>query len=199
MNGRESVRLTPANQATCDDLRSLFGSRGTAARCQCQRYRLNRGESFAGQPVEERRYRLAEQTGCGDPEASTSGLVAWLGDEPVGWCAVGPRADLVGLVRVFTVPWKGRNEDRTDPSVWAVSCVFITAGHRRHGIGSALVGAAIPHARSGGARAVEGYPTTTLDVVADEMHVGTVGMFERAGFHQVSAPTVRRVVMRVEL
>ena len=43
--------------------------------------------------VEERAWRLRVQTGCGNPESSvTSGLVAYLDGEPVGWCAVEPRS-----------------------------------------------------------------------------------------------------------
>ena len=32
----------------------------------------------------------------------------------------------------------------------------------------------------------------------DEIHVGTRGFFEAAGFTEVSHPTVRRVVMRID-
>lgn len=195
----EELLITPANRASTEDLRALFGTRGPAARCQCQRYRLRPGESFGKQPVEERRHRLAEQTGCGDPDTPTSGLVAWLDSTPVGWCAVGPRSDLVGLVRVFTVPWKDRQEDRADASIWAVTCVFVAVGYRRRGIGSALVRATVPHAGAAGARAVEGYPINTTDVISEELHVGTAAMFADAGFRPVSEPTPRRVVMRREL
>ncbi len=198
-SGPPGLHVVPANRASTEDLRGLFGPRGAAARCQCQRYRLEYGESFAKQPVEERRHRLEQQTGCGYADAPTSGLVAWLDDVPVGWCAVGPRSDLCGLVRVFTVPWKDRQEDRADSTVWAVTCVFVRVGHRRHGIGSALVRATVAHARAEGARAVEGYPITTTAVIDEELHVGTVGMFTDAGFAQVSEPTPRRVVMRREL
>lgn len=199
MSTGAGVRVAPANLASCEDLSFLFGTRGPAHRCQCQRYRLAPGESFAGTPVQQRRARLAEQTGCADPSAATSGLLAWLGQEPVGWCAVGPRRDLSGLVRVFTVPWKDRQEDRSDPGVWAVTCVFVRVGHRRRGIGSALVAATVAHARAGGAAAVEGYPITTTDVITEELHVGTVAMFTTAGYHRASAPTPRRVVMRHNL
>ena len=116
-----------------------------------------------------------------------------------GWCAVGLRSDLVGLIRVFTVPSRDRQEDRADPSVWAVTCVFARVGHRRRGIGSALVRATVAHARAAGARALEGYPITTTDVIREELHVGTVRMFADAGFRQVSAPTPRRVVLRLDL
>ena len=193
-----SLRVAPANQAAFDDVQSVFGDRGPAARCQCQRYRLWPGESFGKQPVEQRQHRLREQTGCGDPDAPTCGLVAWLEDEPAGWCAVGPRSDLNGLKRVFTVPWKGRDEDPADPAVWAVTCLYIRKGFRRRGIASALVLAAVEHARSRGARALEGYPITRTDVINEELHVGTVSMFEEAGFRPVSAPSPRRRVMRID-
>lgn len=198
MIGSPVVRIEPADTVSGEDLQLIFGSRGAAARCRCQRYRLEPGESFAGRPEEERARRLECQAGCADPGATTSGLVAWSGREPVGWCAVGPRRDLIGLVRVFTVPWIGRHEDRADPTVWSVSCVLVRAGHRRDGIGSALVGATVDHARQAGARALEGYPTITKQVIAEELHFGTLGMFARAGFEQVSTPTPRRAVVRID-
>jgi hypothetical protein len=39
---------------------------------------------------------------------------------------------------------------------------------------------------------------TTKDVIPEELHVGTVGMFTQAGFHEVSHPSKRRVVMRID-
>ncbi len=193
-----AVRIVPANEVTFEDVQQAFGDRGPAARCQCQRYRLRPRESFGKQPVEERQHRLREQAGFGEPGAATCGLVAWLEDEPVGWCAVGPRNDLDGLRRVFTVPWKDRDEDQQDSSVWAVTCVYIRKGFRRRGIASALVREAATFARDSGARAVEGYPIVRTDVITEELHVGTVPMFEDAGYRQVSAPTPRRVVMRMD-
>lgn len=199
MGGSEELRIAPANLAESEDLDAIFGTRGPAARCQCQRYRLAPGEAFAKQPVEERRRRLLEQAGCADLEASSSGLVAWLEQEPVGWCAVGPRSDLIGLVRTFTVPWKDRHEDRTDPSVWAMTCVLVRTGYRRRGIAAALVRASVAHARAAGAHRLEGYPITTTDVIGEELHVGTVHTFAEAGFARVSAPTHRRMVMQIDL
>ncbi|GAA4425135.1 hypothetical protein GCM10023169_22480 [Georgenia halophila] len=82
------------------------------ARCQCQRYKLQPGESFAGFPVEERAARLREQTEAGHPcSGTTSGLIAYLAGEPAGWCAVEPRTVYHGLLRVYRVPWDGRDED----------------------------------------------------------------------------------------
>jgi GNAT superfamily N-acetyltransferase len=196
------LTILPANEARCDDLQTVFGTRGAAAYCQCQRYKLRRREAFAKFPVEERAQRLREQTNCGRARSTTtSGLVAYLEGEPVGWCAVEPRSAYEGLVRNNRVPWEGRTEDKADDTVWAVTCVFARAGFRRRGIAHALVGAAVHHARERGARAIEGYPLLTTPgqkISWDEIHVGSREFFIAAGFTQVGHPTPRRVVMRID-
>ena len=198
----ESLTIVPANQAGCEDLQAVFGSRGSASGCQCQRYKLAPREAFKSYPAEERARRLREQTNCGRPDAATtSGLVAYLDDEPVGWCAVEPRPAYEGLLRVYRVPWEGRSEDKTDESVWAVTCVFARAGFRRRGIGYALAQASVDFARERGARALEAYPMLTEpgdDITWGELNVGTRSMFAAAGFEEVIRPTPRRVVMRID-
>jgi GNAT superfamily N-acetyltransferase len=200
MAAREpAISVVPSNEASWEDLQTVFGTRGQASRCQCQRYKLRPRESFASFPAEERGHRLRQQTDCGNPgSGATSGLVAYLHGEPVGWCAVEPRTAYEGLVRNNRVPWEGRTEDKTDDSVWAVTCVFTRAGFRKRGISRALVRAAVDFARERGARAIEGYPMTTKNVILEELHVGTEGVFADAGFAEVSRPTLRRVVMRVD-
>ena len=194
-----SISVVPANQASCDDLQTVFGTRGTASWCQCQRYKLRPREAFRSFPVEERARRLREQTECGHPEsATTSGLVAYLDQEPVGWCAVEPRPHYEGLLRVFRVPWDGRDEDKADDTVWAVTCLFARAGFRKHGVSRALARAAVDFARERGARAIEAYSITVKSVIAEELHVGTPSVFAEAGLVEVSRPTLRRVVMRLD-
>ena len=194
-----AISVVPANEASWDDLQTVFGTRGAASRCQCQRYKLQPRESFAGFPVEERAHRLREQTDCGHPESGvTSGLVAYLDDEPAGWCAVEPRTAYTGLLRNFRVPWVGRAEEKTDDSVWAVTCFFTRVGFRKRGVSRALARAAVDFARGRGARAIEGYPITTKNVILEELHVGTEGVFADAGLTQVSRPTLRRAVMRLD-
>lgn len=193
------ISVVPANAASWEDLQAVFGTRGQASRCQCQRYKLQPRESFKSFPAEERAFRLRQQTDCGHPDSeATSGLVAYLEGEPVGWCAVEPRPAYSGLVRNNRVPWSGRAEDKTDDGVWAVTCVLTRAGFRRSGVSRALVREAVGFARERGARALEGYPMTTTDVIVDELHVGTRATFAAAGFTEVIRPTPRRVVMRID-
>jgi GNAT superfamily N-acetyltransferase len=122
----------------------------------------------------------------------------YLDGEPVGWCAVEPRPAFAGLVRDNRVPWEGRDEDRADESVWAVTCLLTRAGFRRRGISRALARAAVDFARARGARALEAYPINTKNVITEELHVGTERMFGDAGLDEVGRPTLRRVVMRVD-
>jgi GNAT superfamily N-acetyltransferase len=191
--------VVPANQASCEDLQAVLGRRGPASRCQCQRYKLQPRESFASFPAEERAFRLRQQTDCGHPQSrTTSGLVAYLDGRPVGWCAVEPRTAYTGLLRNNRVPWLGREEDRADDSVWAVTCLFVRAGFRRRGVSRVLARAAVDFARERGARALEGYPMTTTNAIAEELHVGTVAAFAEAGLTEVSRPTLRRAVVRVD-
>jgi GNAT superfamily N-acetyltransferase len=201
MRTREpAISVVPANEASWEDLQTVFGTRGQASRCQCQRYKLRPRESFASFPAEARAHRLRQQTDCGQrASGTTSGLVAYLDGEPVGWCAVEPRTAYEGLVRNNRVPWADRAEDKSDDSVWAVTCLFTRVGFRKRGVSRALARAAVDFARERGARAIEGYPMITKNVILEELHVGTEGVFADAGFAEVSRPTLRRVVMRVDL
>ena len=196
------LTIVPANEASWEDIQAVFGTRGEAHKCQCQRYKLERGEAFKKFPVEERAHRLRTQTECGHPKSkSTSGLVAYLNGEPVGWCAVEPRTAYPGLLRVYRVPWEGRNEDKADDTVWAVTCFVVRAGYRRRRVSYALARAAVDFARQRGARALEGYPMITQpgkEITWGELHVGSRSIFAAAGFAKVSRPTLRRVVMRID-
>ena len=191
--------IVPANEASWEDLEAVFGTRGDPPRCYCQRYKMQRRESWASVGSEELAIRLRTQTDPDHPESrTTSGLLAFLDGEPVGWCAVEPRTAYPRMLRNARVPWEGRAEDKTDDSVWAVTCFVTRTGFRRRGIGGALLRAAVDFARERCARAIEGYPITTTKVILVELHTGTVGMFADAGFTEVSQPTLRRVVMRID-
>ena len=69
---------------------------------------------------------------------------------------------------------------------------------QKRGISRALARAAVDFARERGARAIEGYPMTTKNAIAEELHVGTETVFSDAGFTEGSRPTLRRAVMRID-
>jgi hypothetical protein len=197
---KPAVTVLPANEARWDDLLAVFGRRGPA-KCGCQRMKLGDRQWFF-LPVDERTHRLRDETGCGHPDAEgTSGMVAYLHGEPVGWVAVEPRTNYRRL-RGSSVPWAGRDEDPDDPGVWSIVCFAVRAGYRRQKLTYPLVEAAAKDALARGAEAVEGYPMVPRpgqNVSWGEMNVGSRNAFLAAGSAEVSHPTVRRVVMRLDV
>jgi GNAT superfamily N-acetyltransferase len=201
----EDLTIVPASRASWADLQAIFGTT-EQGRCNCQRFKT-KGWFWAEGTDEGRRQQFRDQVNCDDPEAtSTTGLVAYLrepdGTEvPVGWVAVEPRTEYPKILSLRRT-WTGRpDEDKTDDSVWSVTCFVVRQGYRKRGITYALAAATIPYAKANGARAVEGYPMITQpgkEVTWGELHVGARQVFEEAGFTQVSHPTPRRVVMRVD-
>jgi len=199
--GAAALRVVPANEVSWDDLRAVVG----AARCHdnpcfCQRFKIltSRWRSVSD---EERAHRLRTQAECGHPDSdTTSGLVGYLGDEPVAWCAVEPRTAYIRLTRQVT--WAGRNEDKADEGVWAVTCLVTRTPYRWQGFTYQMIAAAVEFAREGGAHAVEGYGMLTepgKEITWGELHVGSRNAFAAAGFREVTRPTKRRVVMRIDL
>ena len=193
------ITVVPANEASWDDLQAVFGTSGDPSRCWCQRYKMAPGESWASVGAPRLAPRLREQTHCGDPTSdSTTGLVAYLAGEPVGWCTVEPRFCYSRMLRNSGVPWEGRSEKKLDDRVWAVTCFVVRKGYRRRGIGTGLARAAVEFARRRGARAMEAYPITTGEALLGEFHVGTHAMFAKAGFAEVGRPSIRRAVTRID-
>lgn len=195
-----AIDVVPANEASWEDLQAVFGTRGDPARCQCQWFKLRDAE-WRSTPVAERAHRLREQAGCDQPgRRETSGLIAYLDGEPAGWCAVEPRTAYPRLLGA-RIPWTGRAEDKADGGVWVVTCFVTRTGFRRRGVSRALAAVAPGFARERGARAIEGYPIITKpgqEMTWGELYVGSRGIFAAAGFTEVTRPTLRRAVMRID-
>ncbi|SDU34399.1 GNAT family N-acetyltransferase [Jiangella alkaliphila] len=198
----DQVRVVPANEASWHDLTLVFGTADYAARCRCQRFKVE-GWIWRDSTFDERLAAQEQQTACDDPGAErTSGLVAYVDGDPAGWVAVEPRLAYPALFRGRSpVPWKGRDEDRDDAGVWVVTCTIVRRGFRGRGLTYHLAAAAVGHARDRGARALEAYSMLTepgKEITWGELHVGARQVFEEAGFTQVSHPTKRRAVMRID-
>ena len=119
------------------------------------------------------------------------GIIAYLGKEPIGWCAVAPRKQYIGLER-------SRILQPVDAEpVWSVSCLFVRKDYRRQGVASKLLAGAIKFASSKGASIVEGYPVDTSTNMADAfLWHGTASAFLAAGFKEVLRRSESRPIMR---
>ena len=195
----DALTVVPANEASWEDITAVFGT-GDAGKCACQRFKVV-GWIWRDSTQGERTAALRAQTGCDNPNAaSTSGLIGYLSDEPVGWVAVEPRIAYPKL-RSLRIPWTGRpGEDRDDDGVWAVTCFAVRKGYRGRGLTYPLARAAVEYAREHGARAIEAYAMFAPPgkvITWGEMHVGARQVYEEAGFVEISR-TARRAVMRID-
>jgi GNAT superfamily N-acetyltransferase len=119
------------------------------------------------------------------------GVLAYADGEPAGWCAVAPRADYPRLEgsRILA--------PLDDIPVWSISCLFVARPWRRKGISERLIEAAVAHARSKGAKVVEGYPIDPKGTQPDAfVWTGLASAYERAGFREATRRSPTRPVMR---
>ena len=169
----------------------MFGDNGAYSNCWCTWWLLTANEFDQATPRERRELLRTEVSGDREP-----GLIAYRGDAPVGWCAVGPRHRYGRLNSRRSRTYRPIDDLET----WVVSCFFVSKAERGTGIATALLRAAIEYARSHGAVIVEGYPRDlqATPARAPDLFVGTLSMFRAAGFqeaHRVhNRPLVRLVV-----
>jgi GNAT superfamily N-acetyltransferase len=194
------VTVRPIDEVPWSDAEVVFGTRGDPAGCWCQFYKLTNAEMSelgrAGCAT-----RLRAQVRDAQAGASTPGLIAYRDGEPVGWVAVEPRTSYPTALRGRVVA-DGSTEEPDDDSVWAIVCFVVRVGHRRQGIAGALVAAAVSHARSRGARIIEGYPVDVQEREKNssaDLYHGTVTLFAGAGFEESARPIPGRAVMTLAL
>ncbi len=109
------------------------------------------------------------------------GLLAYVDAKPVGWTSVAPRPE---FERISMDPVAAA-EGAPDAPVWSVVCFYIHRDHRGTGVATALLDAAIEHARSAGARTLEAYPVEPEGRTDNaSAFTGLRSMFERAGFRE---------------
>ena len=127
------------------------------------------------------------------------GVVTYCDDVPVGWCSIGPRAEITLLTRSRLI----RPVDELP--VWSIICVVVRPGHRRQGVTTRMLTDAVDYAAAQGAPAVEAYPVDPEGRMDLTMaFVGTRAMFEKVGFEVVGstdavASRMPRLVMRRNL
>ncbi len=78
-----ALRFRPLTAERWPDLEKLFGERGACGGCWCMWWRLSRGE-FERQKGAGNKRALRRLVNSDLPP----GVLAYLGGEPVGWCAV---------------------------------------------------------------------------------------------------------------
>lgn len=176
----------------------LRGSWG--ASCWCMYPRLTDAQTRdlpgPGSPNQRRRKAMTKLS----RRRRAPGLLAFEGDEPVGWIAIAPRSELARIEASRATP---RLDDQ---DVWVIPCVTVRKTARGRGVALALIRAAVAYAIEKGAQAVEAYPRAgTKRTGDDNAYFGTEPLFCRAGFRVVRKPLkniprnwIPRVTMRAK-
>jgi GNAT superfamily N-acetyltransferase len=174
----------PATADRWDDVLRLFGPSGAYSNCWCTWWILPSRE-WEATPPERRRSILHDLVGSG----SEPGLLAYLDDEPVGWCAVGPRERYARMTSTRSPVYRPLDDE---PS-WVVNCFFVSRPHRRLGVAAQLLREAVEFAFRHGATRIEAYPLEGAASPAG-LYVGSLAMFRAAGFEEVARMRGRPVV-----
>jgi len=185
-----ALRCEPLTPDRWDDFATLFGERGACGGCWCMAWRGRRSE-FVKNKGEGNRMAMHQLV----TEGEVPGILGYLNEEPVGWCAVAPRVHYQALERSRVLK---RVDDRP---VWSVSCLFVRKDQRNKGLSVQLLRAAIEHVRSQGGRIVEGYP---LEPRLEKMPAvfawtGIASAFLDAGFVECQRHSKTRPIMRYEI
>lgn len=187
----------PVTPDRFDDFADIVNKNRRANHCWCLSHRL---------PAKE----IAELGGSGPDQREAAmrrlcerehppGVVTYLDGEPVGWCSIGPRAEIPRLAASTLI----RPVD--DVPVWSIICIVVRSGYRKRGVTAAMLEGAVEYARSKGAPAVEAHPVDPPGRMDLTMaFVGTKAMFDKAGFEVVGttdavASKMPRLLMRCDL
>jgi len=191
MDTVQSLRIEPLTESRMEDFAAVVNPNHRQKHCWCLSHRLSTQEirERGGEDRYEAMCSLAR-------EKIAPGVIAYLGDQPVGWCSISPRAQIPKLENSKLI----RPVD--DLRVWSIICMVVRGGYRRRGVNRQMVLGALEYAKSLGAPAVEAYPVDPEGRMDLTMaYVGTRKMFEEAGFEVVGvsdavASRMPRLIMR---
>jgi len=124
-------------------------------------------------------------------------MLAFVGDEPVGWCSFGPRLDFPVLQSVEAYK-------RGDiGNVLSITCFFIHRKWRGKGLSRGLLKASIEAMRRQGVKIIEGYPVTTTKsgrhVGVSMAWKGPLKIFDEQGFRVVQSVDALKPLVRLQL
>jgi hypothetical protein len=169
------------------DFETLFGSHGAYGGCWCMFWRLTRREFGAGcKSGNKARMKALVDAG------TIPGILAYDGNEPVGWCSVAPREDYGSLERSRTLK-RIDNEP-----VWSIVCFFSRSDLLGKGMMRELIKGAETYAKRQGAKVIEAYPDLPgKKRPAVEMYMGSLNTFLNLGYNEIAVAGTNAIVRKI--
>ncbi|MFN0059601.1 MAG: GNAT family N-acetyltransferase [Planctomycetota bacterium] len=183
------TRVRPITPSDWNVVEQLFGARGACGGCWCMYWRVRGGKIWDAQKGDGNRRAFKQLIERG----AVTGSIAFCGDEPVGWCCIGPKQDFLRLAKSRVLATDAA------PRTWAVTCFYIPAKWRNRGVASALLRDVVKLARARGADELEGYPIVASQggdtaIPAAFAWTGVPTIFERNGFTRMTRPAGMRPI-----
>lgn len=186
-NKEIGLKAYSLNASRWSDFEELFGEKGACGGCWCMSWRLKKSKFESQKGIENKNAMkaLVEQN-------ETIGVLAYVGEKPIGWCAVAPREKYIRLEnsRVF--------KRIDDEPVWSISCLYLSKSNRRKEISTELIKAAINYSKLNEATIVEAYPVVPYDKKVPDafLWTGIPSSFLKAGFKIAEKRSKWKLMMR---
>ena len=188
MNNLRCLPLTPARLA---DYLAFFDHKAFVdnprwAGCYCY-FPLHDPETMDWQKrgAAENRAAVAGCIGAG----TANGVLAYAGDDVVGWCSAGPWSQY---------PMLSEYDVGDTSTLGVIFCFVVAPEHRRRGVARALLDAACENLRATGMTAVQARPAKDAQGAAAN-HLGPLALYLSAGFAIVGETDNGEVFVRKSL
>ena len=154
--------------------------------CWCISFHLTGNETKRGAAA----YRAMKQRLVREGHAHAA--LVFDGPNAVGWCQFGPTAELPNIRSKRTY-----DEGLGKLPDWRITCFFIDRERRGEGIATLALRGALRYIAQLGGGTVEAYPEdyTGERTSSSFLCSGTLGMFEKSGFHKSRKIAMRRWVV----
>lgn len=184
----DRLQCHPLTEDRWDDFERLFGKNGACGGCWCMLWRLPRRQ-FDAMKGDGNRAAMCALVASG----VVPGLLGYLDDRPVGWCALAPREHYPALSRSRIL------KPVDERPCWSVSCLFVHREYRNRGVSTQLLHSAVEYARGKGAQILEGYPVEPKagrPIPPVFAWTGISKAFKAAGFSEAARRSPTRPIMR---
>jgi GNAT superfamily N-acetyltransferase len=170
------------------DLEELFGEKGACGGCWCMYCRIDKGEKWVDVKGAEAKRRLKTMVENG----TVRGLIAYAGNEPIGWCTFGRRTDFPRLNRARSL----KCDDAE--SVYSIPCFYVKNRYRKKGVATQLLKVTVALLEAEGRTTIEGYPVKPTkpgnkNIPGVFAWTGTIPLFEKQGFILAGSPLTSKL------
>ena len=183
---KNTLTVKPLTPKLLTQLDKLFNDSPVTQKCYCMYWRI--GFDYKKNSPKQNKELFKKEV----EQNNAKGLIAFIDENPVGWCQVTPKQNLDHLQK----SWKLKNE--TKENTWCISCFYIKKGYRKQGIASELIKEAIKFSKNNGTQILEAYPVDHK-VSTSSTFTGFATTFKKLGFKEIKRNVPARPIMQIKL